>query len=48
MGYIETIRTGRNVIADGEAAMIYERLKIITQGPLWTRRRWRVIFDMNR
>ena len=37
-GYVETIRTGRNVIRDPDVAMTYARLKVITQDPLWTRR----------
>jgi arabinofuranosyltransferase len=46
-GYSESIRTGRNVIRDPELAMKYEQLKIITQDPLWTRRRWEAIIAMN-
>jgi arabinofuranosyltransferase len=46
-GYLESIRTGRNVIADPVVAMKYEQLKIITQDPLWTRRRWEAIVAMN-
>jgi arabinofuranosyltransferase len=47
-GYVETVRTGRNVIEDADMAMTYERLKIITQDSLWTRRRWEAIIAMNR
>ena len=46
-GYSATIQTGRNVIRDPDVAMKYEQLKIITQDPLWTRRRWRAIIAMN-
>jgi arabinofuranosyltransferase len=46
-GYSATIQTGRNVIRDPNVAMKYEQLKIITQDPLWTRRRWRAIIAMN-
>jgi arabinofuranosyltransferase len=46
-GYLESIRTGRNVIADRDVAVKYEQLKIITQDPLWTRRRWEAIVAMN-
>jgi arabinofuranosyltransferase len=46
-GYLESIRTGRNVITDPAVAMKYEQLKIITQDPLWTRRRWEAIVAMN-
>jgi arabinofuranosyltransferase len=46
-GYLETLQTGRNVIVDPVIGMKYERLKTITQEPLWTRRRWRDIVAMN-
>jgi arabinofuranosyltransferase len=46
-GYIETLQTGRNRIADPAVGMLYERLKLITQAPLWTRRRWRAILSIN-
>ena len=36
------------VIADPDIAMKYEQLKVITQDPLWTRRRWEAIVAMNR
>jgi arabinofuranosyltransferase len=38
-GYLETIRTGRNTIQDADTAMLYDRLTLITQGSLWSRRR---------
>jgi arabinofuranosyltransferase len=46
-GYSESIRTGRNVIRNPDVARKYEQLKIITQDPLWTRRRWEAIIAMN-
>jgi arabinofuranosyltransferase len=46
-GYLETIQSGRNVIADPLIGMKYERLKTITQEPLWSRRRWRAVVAMN-
>lgn len=46
-GYLETIQSGRNVIADPAIGMKYQRLKTITQEPLWSRRRWRAIVAMN-
>ncbi len=46
-GYLETLQNGRNVIVDPLIGMKYERLKIITQEPLWTRPRWRAIVAMN-
>ena len=47
-GYVQTLRTGRNLIAESDVAVKYEQLKIITQDPLWTRRRWEAILAMNR
>jgi arabinofuranosyltransferase len=47
-GYVESLRTGQNVMADPDLAVKYERLKVITQDPLWTRRRWEAIVAMNR
>jgi arabinofuranosyltransferase len=46
-GYLETLQNGRNVIVDPVIGMKYERLKTITQEPVWTRRRWRAIVAMN-
>jgi arabinofuranosyltransferase len=48
MGYVQTLRSGRNVIEDADVARKYEQLRIITQDPLWTRRRWEAIVEMNR
>jgi arabinofuranosyltransferase len=47
VGYVHTLRSGRNVIADPYVAMQYEQLTRITQGPLFSRRRWRAIWRMN-
>jgi arabinofuranosyltransferase len=46
-GYLDTLRTGRNVIADPVVAARYEQLKAVTQGPLWSWRRWRAIRALN-
>jgi arabinofuranosyltransferase len=46
-GYLESLRTGRNVIEDTAIAMRHERLTLVTRGPLWTRRRWRAIGALN-
>jgi len=46
-GYVESIRAGQNRIVDPDIALKYEELKTITQGPLWTRRRWREIAALN-
>jgi arabinofuranosyltransferase len=46
-GYVETIDTGQNVLRNPGIAAYYERLKLITQGPVWNLRRFRTIVAMN-
>ena len=46
-GYFESIATGRNVIVDSTMAMKYEQMKLVTQGPIWSSRRWRMIRLLN-
>jgi arabinofuranosyltransferase len=46
-GYLESIRSGKNQIVDLAIAQQYEQLKLVTQGPLWDRRRWRAIRRLN-
>jgi arabinofuranosyltransferase len=46
-GYYETVITGRNQIADPRIASLYEVLREVTQGPLWSVRRWRAIVALN-
>jgi arabinofuranosyltransferase len=46
-GYEETIATGQNVIHDPGVAAYYEKLRIITEGPVWTLERFRTIWKMN-
>ena len=46
-GYFETLDTGRNIILDQAVGQYYEKLKIITEAPIWSRSRWRTILQMN-
>ena len=46
-GYLESIRTGCNLVADPDIASKRDQLKIITQGELWSRRRWAAIRVLN-
>jgi arabinofuranosyltransferase len=46
-GYLETLETGRNMIKDLGVAAYYERLRIITEGPIWSRQRLLTIYRMN-
>ena len=46
-GYLQTLRCGKNAIADPHAARLYDRLQIITRGPLLDHQRLREIIRMN-
>jgi len=46
-GYLETALTGRNVLKDPNLALFYDKIRLITRGPLFTRERWKAILDMN-
>jgi arabinofuranosyltransferase len=46
-GYAESVERGANVIQDPALATFYERLRTITQGPIWNVKRARVIVRMN-
>jgi arabinofuranosyltransferase len=47
VGYIQTLRTGSNAIADAGVAQYFDTLSTITRGPIWSIRRWRAIVSMN-
>jgi arabinofuranosyltransferase len=46
-GYLETLETGHNRIRDPSIAAYYERIRLITEGRLWSRERFRTILRMN-
>ena len=46
-GYEDTVVSGVNRISAPELAAYYDRLAVVTRGPLWSARRWRTIFTMN-
>lgn len=46
-GYTETLTSGHDVIADPGIAAYYERLRLITEAPLWSGQRLRTILRMN-
>ncbi len=46
-GYVESVRTGQNHIRDRDLAAYYEKLNIITSGPLFSFNRLAVIAKMN-
>jgi len=46
-GYIETIESETNEIADPSLAAYYTKLHLIVSGDLWTVERWEAIWKMN-
>jgi arabinofuranosyltransferase len=46
-GYVESIEKDRNVIRDPAIARLYEQVRAVTRGPLWSRQRWRAILALN-
>lgn len=46
-GYFATLNSEWNVISDPQLAEFYDRLKLITRGPLFSRKRLREIWRMN-
>jgi arabinofuranosyltransferase len=46
-GYLESLARGENRIQGPEIAAYYESLRVVTQGPLFTRRRWEEILAHN-
>jgi arabinofuranosyltransferase len=45
-GYVESIESGANRLVDPQQARLYEQIRVITRGPVWTVRRWRAILDL--
>jgi arabinofuranosyltransferase len=46
-GYLKTILTGKNCLRDENLARYYDRLSMVTRGPLWSARRVAEIVRMN-
>ncbi len=46
-GYLESLVTGANHIRDPDLATYYDHLKVVTQGRLFTRERWRDVLAFN-
>ena len=46
-GYVRTLRTGHNYIADPDLAAYYDQLRLITRGALFSRERLAAIWNMN-
>ncbi|MEO1368086.1 MAG: hypothetical protein AAFX50_13010, partial [Acidobacteriota bacterium] len=46
-GYPESIATGENRIRNPEIAGLYDRVRLVTEGPLWSGPRWASIVYLN-
>lgn len=46
-GYIESIEAGENLIVDPSLHEVYDKLLIITTGPIWRASRFRAVWEMN-
>lgn len=46
-GFMATISSGRNRLADADLRLYYSKLSVITQGPLWSPARLRTILRFN-
>jgi arabinofuranosyltransferase len=47
VGYIESMRSGKNVLKDPCLRTLYDRLQTVTQGPIWSLPRFRDIVLLN-
>jgi arabinofuranosyltransferase len=46
-GYADSLRTGKNLVKDRKLRALYEEIRIVTQGPLWSWRRFHGIVRLN-
>ncbi len=46
-GYLETLRTGRNQLENPDLARFYDKLVLVTRGPLWSAERFGTILAIN-
>jgi arabinofuranosyltransferase len=46
-GYFESVVADRNLVQDPKIASLYEVIREVTRGPLWSWRRWRAIVALN-
>ena len=47
-GYLQTLKTGTNQIADPQASALYEALRTVNSGPIFTVERFRTIWHLHR
>jgi arabinofuranosyltransferase len=46
-GYLETLMTGENQLQDRNLAAYYDKLRLVTRGPLFSWERLKTIVEMN-
>ena len=46
-GYGDTLEKGANVIEDPGVAAFYDRISLVTRGPIWSGARWAAILELN-
>jgi arabinofuranosyltransferase len=46
-GYGDSISQERNLIADENVARLYDRVKLVVSGPIWSWERWKEIVRLN-
>jgi arabinofuranosyltransferase len=46
-GYLESVIAGNNQVEDPAIASLYEVIREVTRGPLWTSRRWSAVVALN-
>jgi arabinofuranosyltransferase len=46
-GYLESLNSGRDVLADPNLAAYYDKLKLVVSGDLWSWERLRAIWELN-
>lgn len=45
--YLDSLRSGENRFRNAGLARLYDQVRIITRGPLWSRARWQAIVALN-
>jgi arabinofuranosyltransferase len=46
-GYLASLKTGRNRLTDPKLARLYDNVRAVVRGPLFTRKRWQAIRCLN-
>lgn len=46
-GYLESILSGENRLVDDHLRLLYDQIRLVTRGPIWSPARWRTIADLH-